>query len=130
MLQSFLSSVTVRLQGRLVPTHSYYYRMGGKRPSPCAANSHYKIEGDWRPVHRRGHEAGMARECRPLRRGCGTAVYDALKGKFSRAGVLPYGLVTSHCGANGTHIFCVLGEPRHGWNSNTEPLVQIAAIEW
>ena len=46
MLQSFLSSVTVRLQGRLVPTHSYYNREGGKRPSPCAANSRYEIEGD------------------------------------------------------------------------------------
>jgi hypothetical protein len=46
MLQSFLSSVTVRLRGRLVPTHSYYYREGGKRPSPCAADSHYEIEGD------------------------------------------------------------------------------------
>ena len=46
MLQSFLSSVTVRLQGRLVPTHSYYYREGGKRPSPCAANSRYETEGD------------------------------------------------------------------------------------
>ena len=46
MLQSFLSSVTVRLQGRLVPTHSYYYREGGKRPSPRAANSRYEIEGD------------------------------------------------------------------------------------
>jgi hypothetical protein len=29
--------------------------------------------GDWRPVHRRGHDAGMARECQPLQRGCGTA---------------------------------------------------------
>jgi hypothetical protein len=46
MLQSFLSSVIVRLQGRFVHTHSYYYREGGKRPSPCAANSRYEIEGD------------------------------------------------------------------------------------
>eukprot|EP01047_Picozoa_sp_COSAG01_P061965 COSAG01_NODE_7808_length_3047_cov_3.984396_5_plen_79_part_00 len=68
--------------------------------------------------------------CCPRRQGDTVLVYDTLKDKFSRAGVLPYGLVTSHCGANGTHIFCMLGEPRHGWNSNTEPLVQIAAIEW
>ena len=46
MLQSFLSSVTVRLQGRLVPTHSYYYREGGKRASPKRASSRYEMEGD------------------------------------------------------------------------------------
>ena len=57
-------------------------------------------------------------------------VYDTVERKYSRAGVLPYGLVTSHCGQNGTHLFCLMGEPRHMWNSNTEPLVQIAQIEW
>ena len=57
-------------------------------------------------------------------------VYDTVEQKYSRAGVLPYGLVTSHCGTNQTHIFCMLGEPRHGWNSNTEPLVQVAAVTW
>ena len=57
-------------------------------------------------------------------------VYDTLDRKYSRAGVLPYGLVTSHCGTNHTHIFCMLGEPRHMWNSNTEPLVQIARVNW
>ena len=41
-------------------------------------------------------------------------IFDALTRKYSRAGVLPYGLVTSHCGTNGTHIACALGEPRHG----------------
>jgi hypothetical protein len=57
-------------------------------------------------------------------------VYDTLERKYSRAGVLPYGLVTSHCGANVTHVFCMLGEPRHMWNSDTEPLVQITEIDW
>ena len=57
-------------------------------------------------------------------------IFDTVERKYSRAGVLPYGLVTSHCGTNGTHIFCALGEPRHGWNSNTEPLVQIAKVTW
>jgi hypothetical protein len=28
--------------------------------------------GGWRLVHRRGHDGGLAWECRPLRRGCGT----------------------------------------------------------
>ena len=46
MLQSFLSSVTVRLRGQLVPTHSYYYREGGKRASPKRASSRYEMEGD------------------------------------------------------------------------------------
>ena len=46
MLESFLSFVAVRLRGRLVPTHSYYYREGGKRASPKPASSRYEIEGD------------------------------------------------------------------------------------
>ena len=57
-------------------------------------------------------------------------VYDTLEQKYSRAGVLPYGLVTSHCAWNGSHIACALGEPRHMWNSNTESVVQIAEVVW
>lgn len=57
-------------------------------------------------------------------------IYDTVTQKYSRSGVLPYGLVTSHCGCNGTHIICALGEPRHMWNSNTDPVTQIAKIVW
>ena len=57
-------------------------------------------------------------------------VYDTWTGKYSRAGVLPYGLVTSHCAYNGSHIGCALGEPRHGWNSNTESVIQVAKVVW
>jgi hypothetical protein len=46
MLESSLSFVAVRLRGRLVPTHSYYYREGGKRASPKRASSRYEMEGD------------------------------------------------------------------------------------
>ena len=52
MLESFLSFVAVRLRGRLVPTHSYYYREGGKRASPKPASSRYEIEGDRTAVRR------------------------------------------------------------------------------
>ena len=38
--------MTVRLRGRLVPTHSYYYREGGKRASPKWAKARYEMEGD------------------------------------------------------------------------------------
>ena len=57
-------------------------------------------------------------------------IFDTLTNKYSRAGVLPYGLVTSHCAYNGSHIACALGEPRHLWNSNTESVVQIAQVKW
>ena len=51
-------------------------------------------------------------------------------GKYSRVGVAPYGLVTSRCGTNDSHLVCALGEPRHGWNANCETVVQIAKINW
>ena len=57
-------------------------------------------------------------------------VYDTVSRRYSRVGVAPYGLVTSHCVANDTHLVCALGEPRHGWNSNCETVVQIARIHW
>ena len=57
-------------------------------------------------------------------------VFDTATGRYSRVGVAPYGLVTSHCGANETHLVCALGEPRHGWNANCETVVQIAEIDW
>ena len=40
------------------------------------------------------------------------------------------GCVTSHAGTNGTHVFVVGGEPRHGWNGNTETAVQVAEVTW
>ena len=56
--------------------------------------------------------------------------FDTWEGKWSRVGRMPYGCITSHCGTNGTHIMCALGEPRHGHNGNAESVVQIARIEW
>ena len=41
-------------------------------------------------------------------------IYDTQTRRYSRAGVMPYGLITSHCVNNVTHIICALGEPRHG----------------
>jgi len=57
-------------------------------------------------------------------------VYDTEEKKYSRVGVAPYGLITSHCVSNGTHLICALGEPRHGWNANCETVVQIAKLIW
>jgi hypothetical protein len=54
--------------------------------------------------------------------------FDTLEEKWSRIGKMPYGLVTSHCGTNQTHIICIAGEPRHGHFGNTESVVQIAAV--
>jgi hypothetical protein len=56
--------------------------------------------------------------------------YDTVTSKYSRVGVLPLGLITSHCVTNTTHIVCALGEPRHGWNANCETAVQIGRVEW
>ena len=56
--------------------------------------------------------------------------YDTLEEKWSRVGKMPYGLITSHCGTNGTHLICIGGEPRHAHNSNTETAVQIAEITY
>ena len=57
-------------------------------------------------------------------------VFDTQTRRYSRVGVVPYGLITSHCVANDTTIACALGEPRHGWSANTETVVQIASINW
>jgi hypothetical protein len=54
--------------------------------------------------------------------------FDTVEEKWSRIGKMVYGLVTSHCGTNQTHIICIGGEPRHGHFSNTETAVQIAAV--
>ena len=56
--------------------------------------------------------------------------YDTLEEKWSRVGKMPYGLITSHCGTNGTHLICIGGEPRHAHNSNTETAVQIAEVTY
>ena len=56
--------------------------------------------------------------------------YDTATGKYSRVGVMPYGVITAHWGSNGTHVIGVAGEPRHGWNSNSESLVQIGELSF
>eukprot|EP01043_Picozoa_sp_COSAG02_P064921 COSAG02_NODE_9638_length_2153_cov_2.808179_2_plen_79_part_00 len=55
--------------------------------------------------------------------------FDVVEEKWSRIGKMPYGLVTSHCGTNQSHIICIGGEPRHGHFGNTETVVQIAAVD-
>ena len=37
-------------------------------------------------------------------------VFDTQTRRYSRVGVVPYGLITSHCVANDTTIACALGE--------------------
>lgn len=56
--------------------------------------------------------------------------YDTKLGVYSRIGTLLYGVITGHWGTNGTHVIGVGGEPRHGWNGNTETVVQIGKISW
>ncbi len=58
--------------------------------------------------------------------------YDSLTDTYSRVGKLLYGLQTVSWvpSANGARLFGFGGESMHGWNSNSETVVQIADLHW
>ena len=55
--------------------------------------------------------------------------YDTVRRVYGQLGKLPYGLVTTSWVSNGTHALGFGGEPCHGWNGNTESVIQMARIE-
>eukprot|EP00937_MAST-01D_sp_MAST-1D-sp2_P001338 g1338.t1 len=56
--------------------------------------------------------------------------YDTERRVYGSLGKLPYGVVTANWVCNGTHALGFGGEPTHGWNGNTETVVQRAAIRF
>ena len=54
--------------------------------------------------------------------------YDTERRVYGSLGKLPYGVVTASWVSNGTHVLGFGGEPCHGWNGNTETVIQMARI--
>ena len=54
--------------------------------------------------------------------------YDTVEKVYGSLGKVPYGLCTASYVCNGTHTFAFGVEPGHGWNSNTESVIQMASI--
>ena len=55
-------------------------------------------------------------------------VYDCGTDTYSRIGKLLYGVCTGSWVSNGSHLLGFGGEPMHGWNSNSETVVQVAEV--
>lgn len=54
--------------------------------------------------------------------------YDIQRDNYAHVGVMPYGVATSPWVCDGTRVYCFGGEPAHGYNMNTENVVQIGTI--
>ena len=54
--------------------------------------------------------------------------YDRVTDTYSRVGKLLYGVCTGSWVSNGSHLLGFGGEPMHGWNSNSETVVQVAEV--
>ena len=67
----------------------------------------------------------------PLWRGYGDVVlcYDIQTDTYSRIGVMLYGVATCPWVSDGRRLYGFGGEPAHGYNMNTESVLQIATIE-
>ena len=67
-----------------------------------------------------------------LRMGYGDRIlcYDVEKDNYSHVGVMPYGVATSHWVCDGERVYSFGGEPAHGYNMNTENVLQIGRIQW
>ncbi|MBN1345832.1 MAG: hypothetical protein JXQ73_24285 [Phycisphaerae bacterium] len=55
--------------------------------------------------------------------------YDVERDNYAHVGVMPYGVATSPWVCDGKHLYGFGGEPAHGYNMNTENVLQIATIE-
>jgi hypothetical protein len=67
----------------------------------------------------------------PYWRGYGDRIlcYDVEKDTYSHAGVMVYGVATSPWVTDGRRVYGFGGEPAHGYNENTENVLQIGLIE-
>ena len=79
------------------------------------------------------HRVGRSKERKdPFWTGYGDRIlcYDAQKDNYSHVGVMPYGVATSHWVCDGQRVYSFGGEPAHGYNMNTENVLQIGTIQW
>ena len=67
----------------------------------------------------------------PLWQGYGDVIlcYDIQTDTYSRVGVMLYGVATCPWVSDGRRLCGSGGEPAHGYNMNTENVLQIATIE-
>ncbi|NLX99350.1 MAG: hypothetical protein GXY83_24700 [Rhodopirellula sp.] len=67
----------------------------------------------------------------PHWRGYGDRIlcYDIDANNYSRIGVMPYGVATIPWICDGRYLFGFGGEPAHGYNMNTENVVQIGRLQ-
>jgi len=54
--------------------------------------------------------------------------YDVERDNYAHVGVMPYGVATSHWVCDGKRLYGFGGEPAHGYNQNTENVLQIGTI--
>ncbi len=54
--------------------------------------------------------------------------YDVEEDNYSRVGVVPYGVATCHWVYADGKVYGFGGEPAHGYNENTENVLQIGTI--
>jgi hypothetical protein len=54
--------------------------------------------------------------------------YDVQEDNYSRVGLMVYGVATSPWVTDGKRVYGFGGEPRHGYNLNTENVLQIGTI--
>jgi hypothetical protein len=81
------------------------------------------------PTYRVGKSSGRQD---PFWTGYGDRIlcYDTQLDNYSHVGVMPYGVATSHWTTDGMHLYSFGGEPAHGYNLNTENVLQIGTIRW
>ena len=56
--------------------------------------------------------------------------YDVEQNRYSRIGVMLYGVATSPCALHDGKLYSFGGEPTHGENLNTENVLQIGTLVW
>ncbi|MBN2128983.1 MAG: hypothetical protein JW741_05775 [Sedimentisphaerales bacterium] len=56
--------------------------------------------------------------------------YDLVEDNYSHVGVMPYGVATSPWVYNGQRFYSFGGEPSHGYDENTENVLQIGTVTW
>ncbi|MSP14649.1 MAG: hypothetical protein EXR62_17040 [Chloroflexi bacterium] len=66
----------------------------------------------------------------PHWRGYGDLIlcYDVLQDNYARVGVMPYGVATCPWVCDGRRVYGFGGEPAHGFNENTENVLQIGTL--
>ena len=81
------------------------------------------------PTHRRGRSKERKD---PFWTGYGDRIlcYDVEQDNYSHVGAMPYGVATSHWVCDGQRVYSFGGEPAHGYNMNTENVLQIGTIQW